>query len=268
MNNEIAIFIVSGTVGMLILVAFIIFFIVSFQKKSFQAKLKLEHMKTLAERDATLASFQGQESERQRIAKDLHDDISAMLTATKMKVNFLGIKVKKDESFSLEVQDIKTILTQSIESVRNLSQNLMPYSLTQFGLSQTVEQLVNKISSPPDFTALFTLRGEPGQLEGETRLMLFRSIQEIINNSLKHSQASKLEVNFDWSEDQLKIILNDNGTGFDYENKMANIHAGLGIKNIEGRLNIIDASHDIVSDKTGTCYTIALPLNSKNKTHE
>lgn len=268
MNNELAIFIVSGTVGMLILVAFIIFFIVSYQKKSFKTQLKMEHMKTLAEREATLASFQGQESERQRISKELHDDISAMLTATKMKVNFLGIKVKKDESLSREIQDIKTILTQSIDSTRALSQNLMPYSLTKFGLSQSVEQLINKISSPPEFIASFKLIGEPVELESETRLMLFRSIQEIINNCIKHSHASSLQVNFNWSDEKLKIHINDNGVGFDYEKKMDDINTGLGIKNIESRLHIIDASHEIVSNSKGTNYNIVLKLNEKNKIHE
>lgn len=258
MNNEIAIFIVSGTVGMLILVAFIIFFIVSYQKKSFKTQLEIEHMNMLAARNATLASFQGQESERQRIAKELHDDVSAMLTATKMKVNFLGIKVKEDDSLLGEVQDIKTMLTQSIESTRALSQNLMPYALTQFGLSQTVEQLINKISSPPEFTASFTQQNDPLELESETRLMLFRSIQEIINNSIKHSKASCMEVNFNWTVEKLKIIINDNGAGFDYDKKMDSINTGLGIRNIESRLNIIDASHGIVSNNSGTTYTIEL----------
>ena len=265
MNNDLAVFIVSGTFGMLILVFFIIFFIVSYQKKSFKAQLEMEHLKTQSEKNATLASFRGQENERQRIAKDLHDDISASLTATKMKVNFLSKKINDNEIVQNELKEIKNILTQSIDGVRSISQNLMPYALMNFGLEQAVEQLVHKISSPPDFGANFQLLGNPIQIDDENRLMIYRSIQEILINSLKHSKATLVEVQFNWTPVLLSITIQDNGIGFDYQKAMKDINTGLGLKNIESRLNLAGASYRVVSNNTGTQNFITLAIDVKSE---
>lgn len=261
MTSEMTILVISGTVGMLVLVAFIALFIIAFQRKSFKVQLDIEHLKTQAHKDATLASFQGQENERQRIAKDIHDDINGSLTVLNMKINYLALKVKDNDYLKNEMEEMRDILENSIQSVRNISKNLMPYSLSKFGLSYTIEHLVKEISSPPAFIASCDVTGEPIPLENDSCLMLFRSMQEIFNNSIKHSKASQLKVNFDWSDEILHISIADNGIGFDYKLTISDIHTGLGLKNIESRLNLIGASHKIVSNGDGTKYTIDLKLD-------
>ncbi len=265
MNDESAIFIVSGTAVVLILVLFIIFFIVIYQKKSFKTLLDLEHLKAKAQKEAILASFQGQENERQRIAKDIHDDINGSLTALNLKIDYLGLKIKGNDNLKCVIEEMSDILAHSIESVRSISQNLMPYSLSKFGLSATIENLVKEISCPPHFIASYKLSGEPIPLDNDTCLMLYRSMQEIFNNSIKHSQASQLHVELAWPEDMLRISIADNGVGFDYKFVMSEIHSGLGLKNIESRLSLIGASHEIRSNSDGTKYTVDLNLKH-NKT--
>ena len=265
MEYELTIFILSGTAGTLVMAAFIIYFVISYQKKSFDAQLRFEQLKTRAEKEATLASFRGQENERQRIAKDRHDDIGASLTAIKMSMRFLGDKFKKNKALHEELMEIRDTLTLSIDGIRAISHNLMPYALTNLGISRSVEQLVNRVANPPHYKTTFHTSGASVRLNEEVRLMLFRSIQEIIHNSIKHSRAALLKVNFTWEKDQLSIRIEDNGCGFNYEKTLNNVNSGIGLKNLESRFRIIGVTHHVKSDENGTGYHIILPLNSNTK---
>jgi len=259
MTNELTIFIVTGTFGTLILAFSIIYFVVSYQKKRFIAQIEIEQLKTQSEKEAILASFRGQENERQRIAADLHDDIGASLTAIKIGMNLLVDKLNEHKAVQEELIDIRDTLAISIENVRSISHNLMPYALSNLGLSSSVKQLVNSLTNPPKYQATFHMSGELIKLNDEVRLMLFRSIQEIINNCIKHSKASRLTVEFIWKKELLRILVKDNGCGFNYKETLSD--AGLGLKNLESRFRIIDVTHQLKSDKNGTAYNIVLPLN-------
>ena len=105
------------------------------------------------------------------------------------------------------------------------------------------------------------MSGKLIKLNDEVMLMLFRSIQEIINNSIKHSEASRLTVEFTWEKELLRILVKDNGCGFNYKETLSD--AGLGLRNLESRFRIIDVSHQVKSDTNGTIYNIVLPLNEK-----
>jgi signal transduction histidine kinase len=91
--------------------------------------------------------------------------------------------------------------------------------------------------------------------------MLYRSIQEIINNSIKHSKANKLEVEFNWKNNTLYIVVKDNGCGFDYDEILKNSDSGIGLKNLESRLRIIGAGNHVESNSCGTTYFITLGLD-------
>jgi signal transduction histidine kinase len=261
MTNELTIFIVSGTFGSLVMAFSIIYFVVSYQKKRFNTQIEIEHLKTQSEKEATLASFRGQENERQRIAEDLHDDIGASLTAIKMGMNFLVDKLDDHKALKKELIDIRDTLAISIENVRGISHNLMPYALSNLDLCSSVKQLVNSLTNPPKYDASFHMSGELIKLNDEVRLMLFRSIQEIINNSIKHSEASQLTVDFTWEKELLGILVKDNGCGFNYKEALSDANAGLGLRNLESRFRIIDVTHQVKSDTNGTTYNIVLPLN-------
>jgi signal transduction histidine kinase len=105
------------------------------------------------------------------------------------------------------------------------------------------------------------MSGEPVEIAEEAKLMLFRSIQEIISNCIKHSQATKLTVTFNWQVKELEIYTNDNGCGFDYEYTRNDLNKGLGLRNLESRFSIINAKHEVKSGNYGTTYMIKLPLN-------
>jgi signal transduction histidine kinase len=261
MNYEIISFVLAGTIGMIVLVLFIVFFIISYQKKSLQAQLKLEKVQLESEKRATLSSFRGQENERQRIAKDLHDDVSTSLTAIKLGLSYLTEKLDDHNKLQDELLNIRDDLANSIENVRNISHNLMPYALANLGLSKSVEQLVNHLNNPPTYIATFHSSGKLVKLDEEVRLMLFRSIKEVINNSLKHSRASELKVGFSWEKGFVRIMIKDNGCGFDYNKTMEDMNTGIGLRNLESRIRIVGATSSVKSDNLGTIYNILLPLN-------
>ncbi len=261
MDFNVLSFMMAGTFGMIVLVIFVVFMVVSSQKKSLKSQLDLERLHSESERKATLASFRGQESERQRIAKDLHDDICSSLTTIKLGLSFLTEKLDKNKKLQDELLEIRDNLAESIENVRGISHNLMPYALANLGLTKSVEQLVIGLSNPPNFTSSFQASGTDSELKEEVRLMIFRSIKEIINNSLKHSKAANLWVKFVWGQEHLMILIEDNGCGFDYVKTLEDMNSGIGLRNLESRIRIIGASSDVKSDRGGTRYKITVPLS-------
>jgi signal transduction histidine kinase len=260
MNDGLILFIVIGTIGTLIIVTSFIYFVFSYQKKKLKKDLELAELRASRQKEATLASFRGQENERQRISKDLHDDIGASLSAVVWSVNALRVRHNKDKKLSNELTEIKDNLGHIIEDIRNISHDLMPYSLQNHGLTFAIEQLVEKVNQSPAMEIVYESSGNSIEIPEEERKLIYRCVQEIINNALKHSGANRIEVQLTWMTDKLIIDIRDNGKGFDYANKKNDPKSGIGLKNIENRLYVADAKFEVESQGNGTTFSISLPL--------
>lgn len=225
--------------SVLLLGGAIILFVLYYQKRMVQEKLERQVMQTDFQKRMIEAALESQENERRRVAGDLHDSIGAMLST--IRLSFLAF-AKQNASNSEVVNENKKMIDDTIDSVRRISRDLMPSTLEKFGLSQAVKEMCDRFQSTAQLPILFIERGEGGLLDKKRELMVFRIIQELINNALKHSGASTIKVSFH-NASQLTIIVEDDGVGFDLEtHKSDKTHGkGLGLFNIENRARLANA---------------------------
>lgn len=251
----VALMISFGTLGMLLLAGGIVFFVVLYQKRMIQEQLKLKFLEADHQEKMMHAELESQENERRRLAADLHDSIGGMLSAIRVGLSTLGKQVSDGS-----IDETKQMLDETISSVRRISRDLMPSTLERFGLNHALKEMCERFSSTSQLPIHFEEYGEATGLEKTKELMLFRMTQEIINNAIKHSLATQLLITIT-VKDNLTIIAEDDGIGFNFEEQQNSGRKGLGLYSIQNRSSLLGASVEYEKErKKGTRVTITLPL--------
>jgi signal transduction histidine kinase len=203
------------------------------------------------------AVFQGQEEERRRIAKELHDGIGQTLSAIKLNYNALTTNANGSDQLT-EFKKLEKMLDSASIEVRSISHQMMPVELEQFGLVPAIESMLelNLAKTPIRFS--FEHNGFEGRFGTQIELALYRVLQELVNNVIKHSKANLLNVQLLKLANHLVFIVTDNGVGFDVE---AQEKKGIGLLNIAGRIDGINGHlHYESIPGNGTTITIRTPL--------
>lgn len=205
------------------------------------------------------AIIDAEEKERVRIAKDLHDGIGQQLSATKLMVNALD----KDDTLSSQEDKVHILLQtldNSIKEVRTVSHNMMPNALFKLGLSSAIKEFINQISATGLLKVELHIIDLKTDLDKTTEIILYRVIQELVNNIIKHAKANTLSVQIiEHDNESLNIIIEDDGVGFDV--KEAKAKSGIGLKNIISRIEYLNGIVDFDSTLgRGTTVIIDLPI--------
>lgn len=240
-NSEFTLMFIIATIGMLLMAVAIISFIVFYQKKMLQQELHRERMEAEFQKKMLQAALDSQENERRRLAGDLHDSIGAMLSAIRVG---LATLVRKQAVEEAAILPTKEMLDETIASVRAISWDLMPSTLEKFGLSQGLSEMCNRIAHATGLDLSFEEKGTARRLSARKENMLFRIVQELLNNALKHSGANAIHVKLHFGQRYLYIIVSDNGKGFDYQKQKGDRsrNTGLGLFNIENRARLMGAN--------------------------
>ncbi len=207
-----------------------------------------------AQRDIILT----QESERQRIAQDLHDDVGNTLAAAKGSLSIVSKKLIIRTEFP-EVARAQLLIEKAGQDLRTISHNLMPVDFEKYTLSNVIRQTVERADSSS--TAIqfeFIQAGTERQLVPERSLIVYRIINELITNIQKHSGASRAIVQLIFQPETLIATVEDDGSGLRATNSGAPA-SGIGLKNVSSRSNYIGATLDISSDASGTCVIVEVP---------
>jgi len=200
-------------------------------------------------------TIQAQEKERKRIAQDLHDEVGVMLSVVKLNVGRIEKKIADAKPRQM-ASETKLYLDDVVNQVRRISRDLMPHSLEKLGLSFALEEMVNWINKSEQIKIEFSKQGEPFRLDKKIELGVFRIVQELINNALKHSKASKIIIKVRYAEKYLALSVTDNGLGFDIA-KLEN--SGLGLKNLKSRSGLMGGEYKMRSfPGKGTCAVLKL----------
>lgn len=207
---------------------------------------------------ATKAVMEAEENERRRIAAELHDGVCQMMSAARMNLSALESELASlspDEKTRLE--KITSMVDESCKEVRAVSHNMMPNALLKKGLAAAVREFVDKIDSRVLKVTLHT-EGLNERIEANTETMLYRVIQECINNVIKHSGAHQLDLSLINDTDGLSITIEDNGKGFDVNTALA--QDGIGLKNINTRVAFLKGEVEWDSQPgRGTVVSIHVP---------
>jgi len=196
------------------------------------------------------------ERERKRIASDLHDDLGPLLSAIKFKINAvdLGSEEDKDliEGASLHIDD-------TLAHIRSISFDLMPSALQRKGIVAAVKEFIPKIEGLTSLKVFFR-HSELPVLPDEMAINLYRVILEIINNTVKHSEATQLNLELSYSDKKIILLTADNGKGFDYEDRHDS-KDGLGLRNLSSRTEIMNGELLIETKHGhGVKYSLEIPF--------
>ena len=250
-----------GTIGMLVLTIGLIIFVVFHQRKMIKYQLQLKAMEEEQQKILLDASIRWQEEERQRIAADLHDDAGPLLATARLYLN--ENLLKQDMSTQLQsIYNAKQIIDDTIQLIRNISHSLMPPTLKNFGLESAINDLFQKISGTGAINASCRFHDYRQRLVPEQELLVFRVVQELINNILKHSNSSFMHITQNISDGRFYLRLHHDGRGItqdDFE-KMNKSSLGLGLKNIQSRMKVLQGSITFEKDVSQTYYKITIDI--------
>lgn len=199
------------------------------------------------------AQIMMQEQERKRIANDLHDSLGPMLSTVKLYMHSITVDNEADHEAMGKASDY---IDETIGNLREISYNLLPGSLTRNGLVTVVKEFLGRLSGRHDIRIDFETAGDIA-IPQSTELHLFRIVQEVVHNTIKHSEAANLKLLLTRRRDGLFLITEDNGKGFDlYNTKSTSATGGLGLKSIENRCEMINAGLKILTQKNKGCKII------------
>ncbi|MEZ4858942.1 MAG: sensor histidine kinase [Flavobacteriaceae bacterium] len=201
--------------------------------------------------------IEGQEAERLRIAKDLHDSLGGLLSTVKAHFTTIQKEIEQLEKLNI-TEKTNNLIDEACIEVRRISHNMMPHALSISGLRGAIEDIAESLREEGYATTL-EITNLPGTIESTKEVMIYRLIQEIISNIRKHSHSKTLLIQLLGYQNELTLIMEDDGQGFDYEKAIEK--GGLGLKSINSRVQYLDGtiSWDSQPGK-GTSITINIPV--------
>lgn len=200
--------------------------------------------------------LEGEEKERKRIAEELHDGVAGDLTAIKYNLLALNSEEMKPKNSAI-IKEITEIIDNSCLQIRELSHNLSPSSITQFGLVKTIENLCLKSEKLYGIRFKFVFTGEQLQISKVVETHIYRIIQELINNIIRHSGAKEAFIDINYEHPELKISVRDNGIGF----RPQEISKGIGLNNIDSRIRFLNANFKKIEIEKGSWFIVDISLD-------
>jgi two-component system NarL family sensor kinase len=231
-----------------------------YRKKQIEQQAKLDSEIAHQKEIRTKAILEAEEKERRRIAQDLHDGVGQLLSAAKLNLSNLDSKIAtQTEEQKLAMQNALSLVDDSVKEVRAVSHNMMPNTLIKLGLASAVREFITKLGNAPTLKVDLEIVGLDTRLDNQIETVLYRVIQEIVNNIIKHAKASQISMQLIRHDTELNIMIEDNGVGFD-TNQLDNFE-GIGLKGIQTRIEFLNGSvHFDSSIGRGTTVIIDIPL--------
>ncbi len=233
-------------------------------QKIFKYMKKVEDSRRLTEKMFLNTIIQTEEKERKRFAKDLHDGLGPLLSSVKMSVSSLS-QMKHDESSREIVENTEIVINEAIKSLKEISDNLSPHILNNFGLVRALNNFTNKINITKTIRINLLTELKDERFDDNVEVVLYRVICELINNTIKHAQAKKINISLNKDGEYLNIVYKDDGKGFDVDNVINQpASSGMGFSNIYSRINSLKGEINIESEhKKGTLVTIKVLMHDE-----
>jgi signal transduction histidine kinase len=200
-------------------------------------RAETDRLKT--ERRVINAIINTEENEKKRFAKDLHDGLGPLLSTVKMSLSALTDKIKDPHGLEI-LKNTNHVVNEAISAIKEISNNLSPHVLTNFGLQSAINAFTNKINQTRVLEIDFKSNMENQRLENDKEVVIYRAVCELINNSILHSGASRIEIELNKHEKFITLQFFDNGRGFDTSRLNVEDKKGMGLSNIETRVKSIE----------------------------
>lgn len=257
-NTEIIIAIFAASLLFILLAGFIIIFLFFYNRKKRIHFEELREQAKLLKEEAFRSEMEIREQTLRHVAEELHDNVGQLMLVAKLNLNrFLMATPHKT------IEETRDIIGEAINDLRDISKSLHADQVSSLNLRKAIEKELQKLKKIGLLETSFTVEGEIIELEPSKRLILFRMIQEILQNILKHSQCNKVNIYLNYEKEFLYLSIEDNGNGFNVEDKMkiGIPGKGSGLLNLQNRANALHAQLTIKSQSgEGTRINIKMPL--------
>jgi signal transduction histidine kinase len=252
---------VLGTLGMFFMAITLVSIVVFHQRRVIRFNKQIQKMEEERQQMLLRASIQFQEEERQRIAADLHDDAGPLLATARLYLN--ENLIHQEPAVQLQaIFSAKQIIDDSIQLIRNISHSLMPPTLKNFGLEAAIKDLFEKINGSGVINASARFHDNRQRLNDEQELLIFRILQELVTNIIKHSSAGFIHLTQNAQGNIVYFRIHHDGKGIlqkDFE-KMEHDSTGLGLKNIQSRIRVLRVKIFLEIDNTHTYYKVTIEV--------
>jgi two-component system, NarL family, sensor kinase len=262
-NQEIYVIVVIAVVLAFLLVGFIVSMLFLYQRRQHRQEQQLARMKDQYQQELLRSQLEIQETTFKTIAQELHDNIGQVLSVVKLSLSILPLE--KDHQAYESVQNSRQMLNKVIFDMGNLTKSMHTDRIAQIGLVEAMRFDLDSLQRTGLLKVNFDVEGNEYKLEDQRSIFLFRMFQEMINNILKHSKATHVDVAVNYSIDNKFVLkVEDNGVGFDVDKKrtQATSSSGIGLKSMTNRASLIGAQITVQSQLgKGTSIKVELPLD-------
>ena len=222
-----------------VLISFMIIVGVILIRELFSSLKRAEADRLRSEKRVINAIINTEENERKRFAKDLHDGLGPILSTVKMSLSALTDRIK-DTSGTVILNNTNHLVNEAISTIKDISNNLSPHILSNFGLVSAIRAFTTKINQTKTVEIDFKSNMEIQRLENDKEVVIYRAVCELINNSILHSGASRIEIELNKHEKFVTLQFYDNGRGFDTSTLSKEDIKGMGLSNIETRVKTVE----------------------------
>lgn len=223
----------------------VLFFYFS-RKKIVKIAIEKKNQEIHYQKEILQSVIQTQEEERMRIAQDLHDDISSKLNIVSLNTHLLKTPNLSEAEFAEITDNIVSLTKKALENSRRIAHDLLPPVFEKFGLHAAIEELVLEFSTAKNVQINYENELEFSVLEVNKQLHIFRILQEVLNNSMRHGKATSISITFVSKNHQNTCVYKDNGVGFNTNS--VNQKRGIGMQNIESRVNFLGGNINVQSE--------------------
>jgi two-component system, NarL family, sensor kinase len=255
--EEIALFLIVVSAIIIGLIVFVISILYLYKKRQQFFEKSLGQLILDHENALLTSQLEMQEETFKHISREIHDNISLSLTLAKLNLHTVDVDANK--TLNEKISNSIELISKSILELSDISKSLNADIIGQQGLLKAIEQEVLRIEQIGLFKVLFTVKGNPVFMDAKKELIIFRIIQEAFNNILKHALSTIAELNLEFSEANLLILIKDNGKGFDTR---LNLHSGqAGLNNMRTRSKVLGGVFRIYSTPgVGTQLFLEIPV--------
>ena len=256
--HNIIIFIIVTTLFILILIAFIVFILFMYQRRHIAYQKGLEVLRSDFEKTLLTTQLEIQEQTFQNISREIHDNIGLSLTLAKLNLNTIDWN---DTTHAREkVSGSINFISRAIEDLSYISRALHTGFIEENGLLKALELELNKIQKLGIFNIRYDVTGSPVYMQTQKELVIFRIMQEVLNNCIKHAQATEIAVLLNYQNNAVDIEINDNGKGFISPSLPGQAGKGTGLMNIVKRAAFINGTCQVNSAPgRGTSVQMKIP---------
>jgi two-component system NarL family sensor kinase len=242
--------ILLGTIIVLAFVGFVVLLAYLFTARKNKLLQEKQLMKTQFEQELLQTQLEIQEQTLKTISEEIHDNVGQVLSLAKLNLNTF------DSNSEQKLQDTKQLISKAINDLRNLSRSMHGDRIAELGLQQSLADELQILENSGEFKTNMKITGETYKLPPQKEMVLFRIVQEALNNAIKHAKAKNINLLLDYKPGLFTLTVADDGNGFDSDL----VKNGIGLKSMRNRAQLIGGSCNLQSSTgNGTSITIELP---------